>query len=643
MESRPRKEAQPFADRSVLTRDQERALAQIPVLLRALPENSPAQPHGFLPQIDAQRRNHVFLIEGGRGSGKSSVLLTLMDAWSKRYQGKPPNDLGIDMSVKGLVPMLLDLQPIPPSTHLLLFLLGQLHLLVEQVEKQPPYAQSAAWSPDADHEHKLRGAWCDLLRSACGWGDQLKDRRAHIDPETYVTELEQAERDRHRLRPSFQRFMDLLCKEFKPTDGHPPLFLIAIDDADMCPMRSLQLLEILRLLWHPRLAFLLTGHEDLFLIALRNDLLGELRTPLRGLTILSHEDPNTGDIQLAVRLASEIYNKLVPLHQRFALPPLGADVRKDKLKPLFTGVDSAEGKSLSWYINENRVTRYALPDRMRGVKDLEAFVKSIPADPPRAADSTSHPRKIDQIVKRIWDDALDMSQLLGEQRTFLRPAVHTSADRQGLVVEDRNLRIGATHHVLWEIEGNCPGLTLQVVEPRWHVDFQDERAHLPAFKGAWTRLPAYVLAALMLAMDVADEGPPSHLRLSMPPLGPEQHPITWRLTRPDQAVQYIPLPLPRWRSFRRYRQVTDAICKSSSSAMPEQELVEKFLLVVLQQAGVTSMEDPQAGTKETKDPWPDLESLLTKEHPKGRDGYINWEWAHRFNKTYGRINHPGRR
>src|SRR2546428_452537 len=40
----------------------------------------------FLPVIDAERYNHVFLLEGERGSGKSALLITLLDTWSRAFR-----------------------------------------------------------------------------------------------------------------------------------------------------------------------------------------------------------------------------------------------------------------------------------------------------------------------------------------------------------------------------------------------------------------------------------------------------------------------------------------------------------------------------------------------------------------------------
>ena len=42
----------------------------------------------FLPRVDVERLNHVVLIDGGRGSGKTAVLMTLLHVWARQVQRK---------------------------------------------------------------------------------------------------------------------------------------------------------------------------------------------------------------------------------------------------------------------------------------------------------------------------------------------------------------------------------------------------------------------------------------------------------------------------------------------------------------------------------------------------------------------------
>ena len=56
-----------------------------------------------------------------------------------------------------------------------------------------------------------------------------------------------------------------------------PRLVVPIDDADMQPRRTVELLDLLRTLWHPQVVFLLAGHEDLFFKRLHADCVEALR------------------------------------------------------------------------------------------------------------------------------------------------------------------------------------------------------------------------------------------------------------------------------------------------------------------------------------------------------------------------------
>src|SRR5262245_38771441 len=87
-----------------LTDHQKEAVTNVAQLFGELAEQSwePPQKQGafdrFLVRLDADRRNHVALIEGERGIGKTAVLLTLLRAWgaveraggTALGQGAPP-------------------------------------------------------------------------------------------------------------------------------------------------------------------------------------------------------------------------------------------------------------------------------------------------------------------------------------------------------------------------------------------------------------------------------------------------------------------------------------------------------------------------------------------------------------------------
>jgi hypothetical protein len=249
-------------------------------------------------RLDRERHSHVLLIDGGRGSGKTTLLLTMLDQWS-RALGRDP--ICADNSkrdgeedpkrqlerlteykrqlegLKGrilLVPTL-DLQPLPSGTDLLTWIASRLFEGLQLLENRPTEAHtvnrcgSAPWQATFEHESQARKAWHDLVHAQAIGGDgNLEERKRDLDPEAYAVEREEAERRRLTIAECWKRFIDqLLCearRRFPNELKQNVSLVVSIDDADMNPRFCYPLLELLRVLWHRRVVFLLTGDSALF-------------------------------------------------------------------------------------------------------------------------------------------------------------------------------------------------------------------------------------------------------------------------------------------------------------------------------------------------------------------------------------------
>lgn len=323
----------------------------------------------FMPAIEQMRHNQVFLIDGKRGSGKSTVLMTLLHVLRETLLGSNPADYRVAVETKhAIVPAgLVDLQPIDPQTNLLLHLVGQLSPLVEVLHEQlapgRPTTSDAMWSESADPACVT--AWRSFVRAAtAAWDAQLSQRKPHLDLEELAVEVELAERRRLQLPQAFASFVDALARDYaswrRLPDGALPLFVIAIDDADMNPHKARELLDLLRTLWHERIAFVLTGHSALFLDTLE----GELRAT-RGL-----DEP--GRRVTNAQLARNIYDKIVPEPHRLGLPELSRRDRKAVLGRILDtrpDTDDAVARLLA-LIDVDAAVAEAIPGRLREIRDL---------------------------------------------------------------------------------------------------------------------------------------------------------------------------------------------------------------------------------------------------------------------------------
>lgn len=306
----------------------------------------------FLPRLDKGRSSRVLLIDGGRGSGKTALLLTVLAHWRRAFEERPkddgkateeaerqkPDQIDPDKLARmlgGIVPIgLLDLHPLAPSTNLLMHVVGRFGRVVESLEgdgkseKEPP-----AWHLAADGVLKSRKAWQKLLRAvAAAWDGGADQRRARLDLEAYTLELEEAERQRLELTTVFGDFVEALAEDFRKrarlaNEKEKHLFVLAIDDADMNPARSVELLDMVRMLWHPQVAFLLTGDSELFEQTLAEHFLGELRRPLRHHGLVNEEVGSLAGQRQHVRLASEAYEKAIPPGHRCHVRPIPVGLR----------------------------------------------------------------------------------------------------------------------------------------------------------------------------------------------------------------------------------------------------------------------------------------------------------------------------
>lgn len=364
-----RAEASPLSW-NALTDEQREAVRGIARLFGDLSERSWTRPasHGafdrFLPRIDPERRNHVALIAGERGIGKTAVLLTLLQMWSERERGESSDarkEIPDDVFRGRVVPVgLVDLQPLPEGTNLLVHLAGQLSRLVDAM--QDGYRATGAhdgWNPMKSEEPLSRKRWRAFVQAAAaGWEGRLDARRGMLDPEAFALEFEEVERHRLDVPERFRELCDALAEEypkvFRQQRG-TPFFVISVDDADMNPKRVLELLDLVRTLWHPRVGFVITGNKSLFLDVLKKQ--------------LGFEN-NSND-----KLPEAIFNKAMPIYQRYGLNELSLAARRQIVGKTLASIPvfdhPLKPQNLLDYLEVNRLASAILPENMRELRDFE--------------------------------------------------------------------------------------------------------------------------------------------------------------------------------------------------------------------------------------------------------------------------------
>jgi hypothetical protein len=386
-----------------------------------------AELFSFLPRLDAHRHNHTVLVDGTRGSGKTAVMLRLLQDWSETLTNPKALETPLDKMKPNdggqLVPVgLLDLESVPKAANLATRIAGMFERVVGAMERRGTKDRGApvapAWAALEDDTLKSRQAWRHFVHAAAlEWDPSVERRRAHIDPEAYVVEVEQAERKGLQARECFREFIDALTDDWKSwplQKGGRPFFVVPIDDADLNPGRVVELFGLLRTLWHPRVGYLLTGDGGLFEHVLATHFRSQVDLPQLGgpTTMGGFRVQLIPDSQrVAERLAKDYYQKAVSLENCLKLEPLRGKIRLAFIQEALEHRGTGILKPLAQYLGVDDISRLVLPGRWRKLRDLRDSVRKGDFDTELGSE---------RFALKLWNDALDDASLVERELDVLR-------------------------------------------------------------------------------------------------------------------------------------------------------------------------------------------------------------------------------
>ena len=284
------------------------------------------------------RSPNVLLLDGERGTGKTSLLLTMAHRWNvhsncgverhghnpvkykKRIEGIKPLHLVHDGNLpEQFHPLrILDFDPIPPQMSLIS---GIVHAWQPLVAK---YDELTKCPPDCDDEvDTLEDRWEKLFRVATvGWSpvpaakgllEQVLDRQEQV-------------REWQNLGQRWYEFVSEVIRRGKRLkDSHrldcAPVFIIMIDDVDLQVERIREVLPALRLLYHPNVAFLVAAHWEHLIDTLKIDFLGR-QNRLANREIERNALTEADDDKWAATLAFAAATKVFPRKNKWTLRKL---------------------------------------------------------------------------------------------------------------------------------------------------------------------------------------------------------------------------------------------------------------------------------------------------------------------------------
>lgn len=329
---RLRPEARTLSDRPELTQSQRDAFDHMISLLDSALDRidapSEAAPLDMSASLEDSRYSRVAMLEGPRGSGKTTLLLSLIRATSPDGRWND-SDGGLER-LRGRVVWLetLDLEPHPRATNLLASILVRIEDKVGRFQENFIGGQGLPGGildarPEDDPILELSRLQNDV---ALAWDGDAPGRGTQLGPDAYAVEVLRTEQARLKLNPRLRAVLDhLASKVYRDGQIQNPLFILPVDDFDLNPARSLEILRLLRMISVPRLFTVLLGSVGLVERVLEWSVLGEL-SALAG-KVASQLALSTGPeglIATSRTLSREGFRKLIPPEQRIKLRGVNA-------------------------------------------------------------------------------------------------------------------------------------------------------------------------------------------------------------------------------------------------------------------------------------------------------------------------------
>jgi hypothetical protein len=313
-----RREANPFPWKD-LTRQQQSAVETIAgLLLEALKRNE-RRKEDASTALDFDRHSQLVFIDGDRGMGKTSVLLSVRGLLGHRELAGLPKGpvrrLHEDRK-KFVLLETLDMEPLAPTANLLAAILVRISSRLDYPGKPIPPRLALALD-ELDGREKLASELHQLeLDAVLAWAGTEKQRARYADPTAYAAEVLASERAGLSLNPRLAKVLDGLAHNVFADEGNGPIFVLPVDDFDLAPARCLELLRIIRMVSSPRLVFLIAGNTRLAESVLRLQGEGELAALAPAFASSREADWVWG---AAVEIAANNLRKLVPPQQRARL------------------------------------------------------------------------------------------------------------------------------------------------------------------------------------------------------------------------------------------------------------------------------------------------------------------------------------
>jgi hypothetical protein len=328
-----RPEARPLSWEN-LNKAQREALERIVRLMHdSLPARSrpPEQGSGVRRSVDewlsTDRSSRTIFLDGGRGSGKTTILLSLMHACSSYGAGaieEAPDRLqqglrAIRNQVVWLQPI--DMEPAPENFHFLGAILARIEQVIGHVGLENNGSGTDGPAGLLDPSPNYYSALTDLRRLqtkvSLAWDSNIETRGPNVDPDTFAQEVMRTEHSRLSVNREVERVLDRLADTvMRASEIREPLFVLPIDDFDLNPPACLPMLRMLRMISVPRLFTFLLGDLRVAQVVLNLKLSGDIASAAERANAMEQISVKPAEVaRIAGGVADNALRKLAPPSQ----------------------------------------------------------------------------------------------------------------------------------------------------------------------------------------------------------------------------------------------------------------------------------------------------------------------------------------
>jgi len=275
------------------------------------------------------------MLSGKRGTGKTSLLLSLqyllrpgLDEQSLTASRLPVEEWAVvrELSRRAVWLETLDLEPLPIRSSLFAAILARVEDVVREEHGDWAGFDNLTIAQNRSGMEKAIFEFDRLANDvAYAWEDGPDHfPQAFMEPESYARDARRAEQSRLSIRRRLDEVLNLFATNIKwKNEVKNPIFILPIDDFDLNPRRSLELLRLLRGIGTSRLFPLVLGDVEVARLVLDLKMQGELGSVLKGSRLSEEQLAELG--RESKGLATEAIRKLLPPDQRLYLEKLSLE------------------------------------------------------------------------------------------------------------------------------------------------------------------------------------------------------------------------------------------------------------------------------------------------------------------------------